>query len=325
MDRSNIYLIWGNEPYLIDRKIEEIIIDIKGNEGEPEILYLDADELSAIELMEALDFSSLFFLRRVVVIKNPPWLRKMAPKKGMLDSVYTVLSDYLKRDNSGQILILTSGEYNPNNVIVKLLTEKGRVIHCKELSRRELLSWVKEEFFSRHSSLEPGVAELLAWSGQDMYYLQNLIEKICLIVKDRPIRKSDVEENLDDKNEIKVFQLTNALLNKDLKASFKAYYQLLNQSGHPIFFLYMIVRQFLILGKVKYYLEKGLGPKEIMNVTGLKGFTVKKMVKSARNFSWEEIESLFAKFLQADVAFKTSGKDEKIILETLIIEICSPK
>lgn len=326
MDGNSVYFIWGDEPFLVDSEINRIVHEVRSRTGEePELLYLDADDLSAAELQEILEFSPLFSLQRVIILKRPFWLQKGGHKKETAGQVCEILNNCLRRDNSGQTLILTSNEYNSGNPVVKLLAEEAEVIHCKALSKQKLLDWVEEELTSRSCSFEREVARLLAWSGKDMYYLENLIDKLCLTVKERPIGKKDIAEHLDSNNDIKIFKLTDALLNKDLKASFQAYHRLLIQGEQPGFFLYMIVRQLVSLAKVKYFLEKGLKKGEIADSTGMMEFLIGKMMKCCRLFTWKEIQELFAKLLQADIDFKTSGKDEKIIFETLIIEICSPK
>ncbi len=324
--KRNIIFIWGNDAFLIDIEIEKIISSVEEeNRDKAEVVYLDADELGPVELMNNLEFSPLFSMQRVVVIKRPYWLGKTRQKSKKIEEFHKVLSDYITHDNQGQTLILTAEERNSGNQIVKLLSKKAEIINCKTASSQQLLKWIKNEFAARNCLVKPGAASLLAKSGQDMYYLRNLIEKVCLIVENRAVNENDIEEQLNNKEEIKVFKLIDALLDRNLKASFQAYNQLLAQGEHPIFFLYMIVRQFISLGKVKYCLEKGMGKKEIADVTGLKEFTIRKMMDNSRNFSSDEIRELFKSFLQTDISFKTTGKNQKVVMETLIIEICTKK
>ncbi|MEN6348531.1 MAG: DNA polymerase III subunit delta [Syntrophomonas sp.] len=326
MSKSDTYFIWGEDSFLIDKEINDIVNRLKEQNGEdPELVYVDGDEISPRELLETLQFSALFSLQRVVVIKKPGWLGKNKRKGARAAEIEKVLREYFQGGEQDQILILTSNENNSSNPLVKLLGKEATVINCKTAGSQYVGSWIKEEVAARNRSINPGAVNLLVRSGQDLYYLQNLIDKLCLLVEDRAINEIDVEEEVGNKEEIKVFKLTDALLSRKAKNSFQAYYQLLSQGEHPVFLLYMMVRQFMTLGKVKYYLEKGSSKQEITAETGLKEFAVRKMSDNARNFTWDEIQDLFKLFLQADIAFKSSGQDEKIIMETLIVEICSKK
>ncbi|HBK53412.1 MAG TPA: hypothetical protein DDZ44_05715, partial [Syntrophomonas wolfei] len=82
---------------------------------------------------------------------------------------------------------------------------------------------------------------------------------------------------------------------------------------------------FMALARVKYYSEESYGSREIVAQTGLHEFMVKKMLDNARNFSWDELRQLFQIFLQTDVKFKSSSLDDKMLMEALIVEICSKR
>lgn len=326
MPVSKLYFIWGEEIFLIDQKIKEIHHLMQQESGEEvELLYLDADELNPQQLLEELEFSPLFALQRMVVIKRPPWLGKSQRKTSRNEGIMKVLQDYLQRDLGGQTLVITAAEHNGSNPLVKLLDKEAVVHECKSATPQYLSGWIKDEFAARGRKIDTGAVNMLAKSGQDMYYLSNLIEKICLGYQGGTISVKEIDEQLDTRDEIKVFKLTDALLERNLTASFRSFYQLLEQGEHPIFILYMTVRQFLSMGKVKHYQESGADSKEISRLTGMKDFVIKKLLGQARNFTWAEIETLFKQFLDADIRFKSSGQDEKTIMEGLIIQICTKK
>ena len=326
MAGSNNYFIWGGESFLIDQKIKEIHALIQEESGEEvELLYLDGDELSPPRLLEELEFSPLFSLQRMVVIKRPSWLGKSGRKSSRNEEILKVLQDYLRRETPGQTLIITAAEHNSTNALVKLLDKQAAVIECKSANPQYLANWIKAEFSARGRKINSAGLSVMVKSGQDMYYLYNLIEKLCLQSESKTIGEKDIEEQLEGRDEIKVFKLTDAFLDRNLKASFQAFYQLLEQGEHPVFILFMVVRQFNLLGKVKYYQENRTDLKEISRLTGMKDFAVKKMLGQARNFTWDEIQYLFTQFLDADIRFKSTSQNDKTIMEGLIIEICSKK
>lgn len=320
---ADVYFLWGLESYLIDREIQKIISVVQQKSGEePEILTLDVESLSPRQLLESLDFSPLFSLDRVLVIKRPSWLGKSRKKAGKNDEVQQVLEQYLNNPPAGQTLIITGEEHPASNPIIKLLDKGARVINIKRPDHRALQQWLEQEFQERRREVRPEALALMSDSGQDMYYLANLVEKLCLMHHDRPITADLVEEQLSSNEEIKVFKLTDALMTRNLGAALKAYYQLLSQGESPILFLFMIVRQFVQLARVKHGLDQGLRPEQIEQETGIKAFVVRNMSRRAGQFSWDEIERLFTIFLDADIRLKTSGQDNTLIMEQLIVQIC---
>lgn len=323
MNVSDCYFIWGEEEYLIDREIKQILSQIETETGEePEKINLDADELGAQELAQTLEFSPMFSTGRVVAIKKPFWLAKSGRKIKKMEEARQVIKDYLNQTNTGQTLILTFPEHNASNPLVKYLDKRARVIPCKIPDPKFLTAWINEEFKQCRREVNLAAVNLLAKSGQNMYYLKNLIAKICLIINNRVINEADISDQLSIKNEINIFKLTDALLNRNLPMALKAYDQLLTQGEPPILLLNMIARQFSLLGKVKGYLEKGYSKKQIEEYTQQKEFVVRKMIEKSSNFTREELRRLFKQFLETDGGFKTSGKDENILMEMLIINIC---
>jgi len=324
MKNENVFFLWGEEAYLIDREIKAIQRRMQEASGEEiELVLLDGDDLSPGQFRNNLEYSSLFAQQRLVVVKRPPWLGKYRRKAAKADEFKKVLEDYLKEDHEGQIVVITAAEHDGNNGIVKLLDKQVTAIQFKTATPQFVSKWATDEFMARGCNPAADAVGMLARSGQDLYYMENLIEKLSLMYPQGKITAADVEEELENKEEIKVFKLTDALLNRNLSASFAAFYQLREQGEHPLLFLYMIVRQFISLGKVKYYHEKGYGKAEIASSTGMKDFTVQKMMSCSRQFNWAELQNLFELFMQLDITMKSSSQDENMLMESMMVQICS--
>lgn len=323
MKNENVYFLWGEEAYLIDQEIKAIRQRMQEASGEEvELVMLEGEDMSPGQLRSNLEYSSLFAGQRLVVVKRPPWLGKSRRKAAKADDFKQILQNYLNEAREGQVVVLTSAEHDGSNGIVKLLDKQTASMQFKTASPQYINKWAADEFKARGCSAGADAIGMLARSGQDLYYLENLIEKLSLMHGQEKINAADVERELENKEEIKVFKLTDALLNRNMPASFAAYYQLREQGEHPLLFLFMIVRQFISLGKTKYYQEKGYSKAEIASATGMKDFTVQKMLSCARQFTWAELQELFALFLQLDITMKSSSQDENILMESMIVEIC---
>ncbi|MBO8159163.1 DNA polymerase III subunit delta [Thermosyntropha sp.] len=322
MGYSNIIFIHGREAFLVDEEIRKLVKDFSLNDEGAEIEYLDAEALNPRALLEKLDFSPLFALKRMVIIKNPYWLGKVR-KKAELEEIVQLLEEYVKRDYAGQMLVIAGLESEASNPVAQWLKKNTKVIKCEVLSKPVLRKWIESEFARRNKKVKHEAVNLLAESGQDMYYIFNLIEKLSLM-ENEVVTEEDVAGEIENKEEIKVFKFTDALLKRDLKEAFDAYYKLREQGVSVIFILYMVVRQFMVLGKVKFYLEKGYNKKQIEEKTGIKNFVINRMAVYAKNYSSEELKFFFSRFLEIDLALKggMGTQNEDIIMETVISEIC---
>ncbi|MDI9480479.1 MAG: hypothetical protein QM229_06685, partial [Bacillota bacterium] len=147
MAKPGLYYLWGEEAYRIDQEIEDIVRRWQSEWGqEPELVFIDSSDLNPQQLIESLEFSPLFALQRIVVIKRPEFLTKGSRQTSRLRDFQTILENYIQQMPIGQILILTSDERNATNPLVKLLEKHGQVVPCPRLSEKELTVWVEKQF-----------------------------------------------------------------------------------------------------------------------------------------------------------------------------------
>ncbi|NLN87608.1 MAG: DNA polymerase III subunit delta [Syntrophomonadaceae bacterium] len=323
MDDNNTYLLWGPEAYLINQKIDGIVTGLAAAGEPPAVLNIDGDETPPQELGQILDFSPLFAMTRAVIIRNPNWLGKSPRGAKKTEGYRQVLDDYFQRDYPGQVLILTALESHSTNPITKLLQKQARVINIKPLSGAELEKWCRRELEKRQIRVAPAALARIAASGQDMYYLENMFEKLALMQREDVWGAAEIDEHLDSRLEISIFKLTDALLLRNTKASLETFRQLTEQGQPHLVILAMIIQQFVALSKVKFCIDAGYDKASIATATGLKDFVVRKMRDTAANFSSGEIRMVFEKLLEVDTAFKTENKDPRLVMETLLVAICS--
>lgn len=323
MATENLMLIFGQERYLIDKEIERVRAGLSRESGaEAELVYIDADELTPQQLLEQLDFSPLFALERVVVVRRPSWLGKTRRKAAKVEQLVEGIGAFLSEPIPGQVVIFISDDDVSTHPLMKKLGPRLKKIACVKPDAKGLETWINNWAAAMNQPLTPQAARHLANSGQDMYYLQHLLEKLSLQKGPDAVTEADVRSELDQQLDTSVFKLTDALINRRSREAFAAYYQLLRQGGQPVFFLYMIMRQFVLLGKVKYHTQQGRAAAEIAKTTGVRDFAVRKLSSAAGKYSWAELKHCFELFLEADVNLKSSGRDGKIVMEALIIEVC---
>lgn len=323
MAGPGIYYLWGEESYRIDEEIENIVQHWQSQWGqEPEVVLVDSAELTPQQLMESLEYSPLFALQRVVVIKRPAFLGKTGRQTSRIRDFQAVLESYIEAAPDGQILILTSNEHHGSNPLVKLIEKKGKVVPCPPLGEAELSQWVKQCFTQQNRQAEPKLINRLVSSGQDMYYLKNLIDKLCLMVPTGIIPASCLEGQMETREEVKIFGLIDGLTARNPQKALLAFHRLRAQGEDNIPMLAMISRQFQTLAMVKYHQEKGLNRAEIAKATGQKDYTVRKMMEVTRNYSWEALEKIFALMLETDVGMKSTSQEPDLLMEMLLVSCC---
>lgn len=326
MAEPGLYYLWGEEAYRIDQEIEGIVRHWQAEWGqEPEVAFIDSSDLTPQQLLESLEFSPLFALQRIVVIKRPEFLNKAGRQTSRLRDFQSILENYINQMPSGQVLILTSQQRNATNPLVKLLEKNGQVVACSPLSEKELAQWIEKQFADQGRQAQAKLINRLVRSGQDMFYLQNLIDKLCLMVPTGTIPESCLEGQLESREEVRIFGMIDGITARNPQKALNAYQRLRAQGEENIPMLAMINRQMQTLAMVKYHQEKGLSRAEIAKTTGQKDYTVRKMMEVTRNFSWEALEKIFALLLETDVGMKSTSKDPDLLMEILLVSCCEMK
>ncbi len=321
---ESLYFVWGPEEFLIDEAIKNITMSFCKHTGEdPDLAVFYGDELNGSMLNDVLQYSPLFSMNRILIIKRIPWLTGKKRPKIKEDEIYEVIADYINNPNHDQIVIFTAEEYQNSNSIAKLLLSNCKTTPCMPLNRSELSAWVIKETKNLNQSINKEALALIASSKQNMYLIKNTLSKLSLINDGQEITKQDIEDNQALLQEEKVFKLIDAIMDKSSRFALSALENLLRQGDNPVYMLFMINRQFALLGLTKAYLDKGLGAKEISMKTGQKDFVIRNLAGKAAKFSWPELMELNKAFLETDILFKTTSQNAILIIEMLILGICS--
>lgn len=320
---ANVYLLYGPDNYIINSTIKQKIEELKLEHEQPEVVFIDDDETTLTQLQDTLTYSSLFSFFRIVIIKDPFWLKKTSRKSGRNNEVLEIFKYYFSQDNSQQALIVTTEELNKSNPIIKLFNQKNaEIIECQSLTKAGLINWITSRLADRGIQANNEVINILADSGQDMYYLENLFEKFSL-AKVKTLTKDYLQNELETNYEIKIFKLTDALFARNLKAALNVLHQLIEQGQTAPYFIAMINNQFISFAKVKAAADQGYNRSQIEQVTGLRSFMVRNMLSHVGKFTWSEIWHLFELLLITDIKLKTTSLDKDILMESLIIDICN--
>lgn len=327
---SNNYLLYGSEKYLINEKIDQLILCLEDEVGEKaELIMLDGFETNASLLEHHLTYNSLFALSKILIIKEPLWFKKAGRKTGQYKEIFEVLQAYFAEDNPNQTLIVTNNELTyedikakgfAKNDFLQLFVNNAQAIEFNP-DKGELRKWLIENLKAKGLKASDEAIKLLLNSGQDMYYLDNLLEKYALaqIINITPQILADEIEVI---YEIKIFKLTDALLNRNRKAALAAFYKLIDQGLAYTDIIPMINFQFTALAQVKAGEENHQDATIIAKETKLNPYVIKNMHKNTRNFSWEELWEIFKLLLELDLQMKTTSLNKGVLVEIFIMQVC---
>ncbi|MDO8885856.1 DNA polymerase III subunit delta [Candidatus Oleimmundimicrobium sp.] len=309
-----IYIIYGKEKLLL----EEAVDRLKKRLSDTVDLTLNYEEFRGSEtsidvILGAANTPPFFSDKRLIVVKEADKL-----------TASDVLIDYITKPPVFTHFILMATKIDKRSKLYKVANNEGYVYEYKSPNRGGMPKWVKERFLKKNKKVADEAINYLCLNlDNDLMRMQSEIEKICLYHEDKKLLNlDDIKPLIKKSSENSTFELVD-LIGRRQEGKALAVLDNLIQSGEPISFLFhMILRQFRLLFKTKVLLEvRGISYSKLAQELRLPPFVVSNYREQSRNFTIEQLKRAHELFLEAEVDLKTSKKEPRLTLETLIARI----
>jgi DNA polymerase-3 subunit delta len=331
--RPVIYVFHGDDEFAIT----EAIGNLKAKLGDPSIgelnlSLLDGQSLSIEDFEVASRAVPFLAERRLIVISNPLTLMQDVSNRkrflGMLETVpemnAVILVEYnpLLKDREKR-----AGKVHWLEKWGRSMGERFFIREFKQLHESQMTGWILERARRAGGQFDPRAAALLtSLVGEDARLAEQEIIKLLTYVNyERPVVEDDVEELTPYFQERSIFELVDALGNRDRKKAVEVFHRLLaDQDQQGIFS--MIVRQFRFLILTRGILDHNGGEAEIIRQLSpkpfrLPPFVASKIITQARHFSRSQLDAIYHLLLNMDLETKTGVMDIDLSVNLLIAEI----
>jgi len=313
-----VYLLYGEENYLkedILKKLRNRVIDSAYRELNYKVFY--GDKLTTNEVLNDLETLPLISKHKLVVIKEAEKINKNEEKK--LVNYFNKLS--LKNKFSTLIIIYKEGK--PNKELITEIKRVGVAANFSTTDKAKLPLWIKSKFNQSNKKItQEALFFLQSIVSSDLSRLFNEIEKIDIYTKDQKIiEKEDVMMTIGGSESVNIFKVLDSIGDRDIKNAVEGMVKLNQSDLHYLSIFAMIYRQIKLILQTKLLLANGLNFKEVEKVLRLPYFVVEKMIKQSKKYTFKEICKSYELLNIADLEFKDSQKNPKIILEELVVEL----
>jgi len=327
-----IYLFHGDEEFGKSERISALKARL-GDLAEMNAVTLDGHSISQESLLHNCAAPPFLGDFRLVIIND--LLLRLAKSKGpdgkkskSATAFLAWLTDYIPSIPESTLLVLNeSKKVAARNPVLKTISKlddraEVRLFATPQIKRGELAAWVTHRAKEINIRLDRGVAEDLAtFVGPNLRLLNSELEKLALYAGNRSITKADLALMCPYAREASIFDMVDALGNRHTATAFRLLAQMRNQGAHPLYLLTMIVRQYRILLQVKDYAERGLRKGEIASALKLHPYPTQKAMSQARNYTPRQLESIYDRLLETDVAIKTGKLEANLALDMLVVEL----
>lgn len=284
------------------------------------VVILDKDKIDFTDFQKAAAAAGFLAQKRLVVVKN-----LMSNKKSK--EVLQEIADYLAPKNfkTDNIIIFWENKQIKSGVLFnKLKKVADKTEKFDLLDNLQLTKWVKKEIKDQKGQIDlPALRLLIEMVGNNLWQMNNEIDKLVSYKGNKEITKEDVELFVRAKFDEDVFHLTDALGNKNAKTALALIDDQLRSGNHPLALLATLAWQFRNLIQIQEKVESGESSYSISSELGVRPFVVKKSLVQLRKFSFADLKAVYQGLLEIDIKLKTSRVDPKTLLNLFVVETCS--
>ena len=307
---SQLYLLYGEEAYLRKQyrdKMKEALVEPGDTMNQH---YYEGKDIKIEEIIDMSDTMPFFANRRVIVIENSGWFQKGGDK----------MAEYLVHLPETTYFIFVETQIDKRSKLYKIVNKQGRVAEFAPQDEQTLKRWILGMLKKENKNITAANLNfLLECLGTEMANIKTEMEKLLCYTLDKvEITKEDIEQICTKRVQNQIFEMINAIADRNQKRALGFYYDLLTLKEPPMRILALIGRQFNYLLQVKELRKKGYSSQNISEKTGLHGFVVGKYEKQASKFKMEELKEALEACVEADENVKTGKMTDIMSVEILI-------
>ncbi len=276
------------------------------------------------DLKNALQVNSLFGSNKLVVLRN--FLQNNAK---LDEEIYNLIAQSIEKLAEGFFVIFyqTDKPDKRSKLYKKIVAlQKKSLAEVKEFTlpkSNQLIAWINKKCLEYKVKIEAQAVNLLAVIVEnDLWQLDREIQKLANYKPNEIIKVEDVNLLVKGKYNDDIFQLMDAISEKNKKRALKLIQDQLDSGANEIYLLTMLIRQFRIFWQIKSVLKSGhLSPDEIAVELKIHPYVVRKTMSQLSNYSLEKIKDIYKKLLEIDIKIKTSNVKFELLFDIIIAEL----
>lgn len=306
------YLLYGEEAYLRKQYRDKLRDALVAPGDTMNCSIYAGKDINVNEVTDMAGTMPFFAERRVIIVENSGWMKSGNEK----------IAELLKKIPDTTYLLFIEEEVDKRSRLFKAVCANGYAACCDVQDEATLKKWIMGLLKKENKLITPDALNLLLdRTGTDMENIRREVEKlVCYKYDAEGITAQDVAELCTVRVQNKIFDMVEAVADKQQKRALDLYYDLLALKEAPLKILALIARQFNILLQVREMKAKGYDDNTIAQKTGLNAYFLrKKYIPQAMRFKPEQLEAAVRDCVQADEDVKTGKMSDLMSVELIIV------
>ena len=320
---SGVFFFYGEEQYLLKKKLEQIEKKIITPGTEPfNVFRFSGKDAAAADILAAVDQFPQMSEMKLVIVKNT----------GLLNNA--VLSDFKRlreaaeRIPSDTCLIFTEEDFDKKKLKnLEFIEANGGIVHFEYIPQRKLEIWIEDVFKKAGKSIiEKEIRYLLRLCGQSLGKISAECDKLINYTGERTkITHEDIDAVVDKTVECRTYDMLDNMIAGRSDKALEQLNFLKNKhpKEKPHYILGLIMSRLSELLMCKLLREEGLSAAEISKYFDYPKptFAVNKMIEESRRFGEKYLKRMIDKGLYYDLECKSGNMAPWTAVELYLIEL----
>ena len=310
------YVLYVEEQYLLQESLSRIVKTHLSDVNDLNRIIYDADPTDMEVILEDAMTIPFFSDCKVILVYHANFLT--ASNERAIDT--TALERYLDQPMETTVLILIGDfeKLDARKKIVKKIQKTCKVLQYRQLDEQGKRSYVQDQVKKRKLLLEPSAMQtLLNRLPLDIRTIQTEMEKLELY--GGVICCDTVEKLVTRPLEEDVFQLVNAVVDKNVKQAFHTWQDLCVLNKDAIYLIALLASQFRFLYEVKALMLQGKGKDAIKDELKAHPYRVQLTMKSAQRLEIGYLMKILEQLATLDQDLKAGRLDKKLGCEMFLL------
>ncbi len=309
---KQIYLLYGAEAYLKKQYKDRFIKAMLPDGDTMNYAYYEGKNTDIKEVIDLAETLPFFAERRLIVFEDT----------GFFKSSGADLADYISDMPATTYFIFIESEVDKRSKLYKAVKAKGHIVELDAQDENTLRKWVLSLVKKEGKQMDASdVAYFLNKVGTGMENITKELEKlVCYCIDRAVITRDDIDAVCVTQITSHIFEMVNAVANKDQRKALDLYYELLALKEPPMRILFLLIREYRILFQVKALLKQGYGRKEIASKAGLHPFAAGRYMDEAKRFHLRELRSVMEEGADIEQRVKTGLLTDSLAVELFLVK-----
>lgn len=319
---GQLYVFHGEEKYRMEESLSALRrLLVPAGMEEFNYRTFSGKDLDVGELVSAMDNLPMMSDRTLIQVTDFDLFGCAESKKEMLTRAFEDLPDYLCLVFVYDVLDYKIGR----GKFQELVKKKGSIVDFVPADRNDLLDWIRRRFREQDKDIDDREGEYLIFlCGGLMTGLKMEIEKIASYAKGSRITQQDIDAVADPVLEARVFDMTDAVGNRNFGQALRVLSELYGLNQNPIMILAILGKHLRQLYTARLALESGKGAPALMETWNMKtSWQANKLIRCARNCDLSWCRRAVALAGEADLAMKSTGRDQEEVLTELLLQLAN--